>query len=330
MRRVRLVLAAPGVAALAAGCLPARTVASPPSALTPISPECVVANDIAIASRSCSPRSAAGIGLAPERSSYLPAGVALPPRSRPATAATTCRCGGGTATARSASADRRRPRHQQARAGAAVDFEDGGGESRGRRPVRWLYANAALFGFYQPLSAALQTRSRAVALGIGLIRTAAGALVLGLGCAAGCARVRTVAAGARRDGRFPADSHHGGPPAVQVAAELADQLGALLVAAAAAGVGLAPETSSCLPPGVAPPPRIESCYRTYDMQVWWRTYYCSIDKCGNAAQPGTSKHGWGHAVDFEGLGSVSSPSRRRATSGSSANAGGSGSSNPSR
>jgi LAS superfamily LD-carboxypeptidase LdcB len=73
----------------------------------------------------------------------------------------------------------------------------------------------------------------------------------------------------------------------------------LLVAARAAGTGLAPETSSYLPPGVPGPPRIESCYRSYDMQVWWRSYYCSVGTCGNAATPGTSKHGWGHAVDFE-------------------------------
>ena len=35
------------------------------------------------------------------------------------------------------------------------------------------------------------------------------------------------------------------------------------------------------------------------MQVWWRNYYCSIGQCGNAAVPGTSKHGTGHAVDFQ-------------------------------
>jgi D-alanyl-D-alanine carboxypeptidase len=138
-----------------------------------------------------------------------------------------------------------------------------------------------------------------VALGIGLIRPGIAAVVtLGV-LAAGCYHAAPSPPAPGANGRFPADSVVAVTQQCQVAAELADQLGALLVAAEAAGVGLAPETSSYLPPGVAPPPRIESCYRTYDMQVWWRTYYCSISKCGNAAQPGTSKHGWGHAVDFE-------------------------------
>ena len=33
--------------------------------------------------------------------------------------------------------------------------------------------------------------------------------------------------------------------------------------------------------------------------MWWRNYYCSIGKCQNAATPGTSKHGFGRAVDFQ-------------------------------
>jgi hypothetical protein len=80
---------------------------------------------------------------------------------------------------------------------------------------------------------------------------------------------------------------------------VAASLKPLLAAANAQGVGLAPERSSFLPPGVQGPPRIESCYRSYDMQVWWRDYYCSIGKCQNAAVPGKSKHGSARAVDFQ-------------------------------
>ena len=125
-----------------------------------------------------------------------------------------------------------------------------------------------------------------------------GAVVLAT-LATGCYRVAASPPASGPNGRFPAGSLVAITPQCQVAAEIADQLGALLVAANAAGVGLAPETSSYLPPGVIPPPRMESCYRSYEMQVWWRDYYCSIGKCGNAATPGTSKHGLGHAVDFE-------------------------------
>ena len=84
--------------------------------------------------------------------------------------------------------------------------------------------------------------------------------------------------------------------------EIAAPLQALLAAANADGVALQPETSSFLPPGVQGPPRIESCYRSFEMQEWWRSYYCSIGKCGNAAVPGTSKHGFGRAVDFQDQG----------------------------
>lgn len=41
----------------------------------------------------------------------------------------------------------------------------------------------------------------------------------------------------------------------------------------------------------------QSSYRTYAQQVYWRNYWCNLGKCGNAAYPGTSNHGWGLAVD---------------------------------
>src|SRR4051794_17293481 len=40
------------------------------------------------------------------------------------------------------------------------------------------------------------------------------------------------------------------------------------------------------------------CYRDYAGQVYWRTWWCHVGKCGNAAVPGTSNHGWGKAIDF--------------------------------
>ena len=101
------------------------------------------------------------------------------------------------------------------------------------------------------------------------------------------------------NGRMPDWSLTTVTPQCQVLNAIARPLKNLLAAAKAAGVDLRPEESSFLPPGVQGPPRIESCYRTFEMQQWWRTYYCSIDKCGNAAIPGNSKHGWGRAVDFQ-------------------------------
>jgi hypothetical protein len=38
-------------------------------------------------------------------------------------------------------------------------------------------------------------------------------------------------------------------------------------------------------------------YRNYAGQVQMRRYWCSLGRCGNAASPGTSNHGWGRAVD---------------------------------
>lgn len=41
----------------------------------------------------------------------------------------------------------------------------------------------------------------------------------------------------------------------------------------------------------------DSSYRTYSRQIFWRNWWCARGKCGNAAVPGTSNHGWGLAVD---------------------------------
>lgn len=101
------------------------------------------------------------------------------------------------------------------------------------------------------------------------------------------------------NGRFPEESLTTISPACKVVTEIVGRLKSMLAAAQAEGVGLVPETESFLPPGVPEPPRIESCYRSYEMQEWWRDYYCSIDTCGLAANPGTSKHGFGRAVDLQ-------------------------------
>ena len=83
-----------------------------------------------------------------------------------------------------------------------------------------------------------------------------------------------------------------------MAADVAEPLRDLLDAAHHDGVALRPETSSHVAP-LPGPPRIESCYRTYEMQEWWRNFYCFFGTCEFAAVPGTSVHGWGRAVDFE-------------------------------
>jgi hypothetical protein len=119
------------------------------------------------------------------------------------------------------------------------------------------------------------------------------AAVLAVGC------VDLFPTGPVENGRIAETSLATITPQCRVISPIAGRLRALLAAANAAGVGLAPEQSSFLPAGVQGPPRIESCYRTYEMQVWWRNYYCSIGKCGNAAVAGTSKHGLGRAVDFQ-------------------------------
>ncbi len=105
--------------------------------------------------------------------------------------------------------------------------------------------------------------------------------------------------GPLENGRFPDGALTLITAECRVVNEAAPRLRSLLAAAHADGVGLTPEQSSFLPPGVPGPPQIESCYRSYDGQEWWRNYYCSIGTCQNAATPGTSKHGLGRAVDFQ-------------------------------
>jgi hypothetical protein len=67
------------------------------------------------------------------------------------------------------------------------------------------------------------------------------------------------------------------------------------------GVELAPEKTDPPWDTIVPKPE-ESCYRSIEGQRWWRDFYCFFGKCGFAAVPGTSRHGLGRAVDFEGAG----------------------------
>lgn len=41
----------------------------------------------------------------------------------------------------------------------------------------------------------------------------------------------------------------------------------------------------------------DSAYRPLARQWFWRRVWCMKGRCGNAARPGTSNHGWGLAVD---------------------------------
>jgi hypothetical protein len=98
------------------------------------------------------------------------------------------------------------------------------------------------------------------------------------------------------NGRLPDSALTTIGPTCRVANDVAPRLVSLLVDANRAGYAIQPESQSN---SIVPPPSIESCYRSYDGQVWWRNYYCFFATCDLAAVPGTSVHGWGRAVDFE-------------------------------
>jgi len=76
--------------------------------------------------------------------------------------------------------------------------------------------------------------------------------------------------------------------------EIADDLTRMLEAANAEGIALAPEGYFS-----HDPIPVSGCYRSYDEQVIARDYFCSKGTCETAAQPGTSQHGTGRAVDFK-------------------------------
>ncbi len=114
--------------------------------------------------------------------------------------------------------------------------------------------------------------------------------------AAGC--IPVAGGGFATNGRLPDSALYTVSPECRVANDIATQFTVMLAHANAQGIALAPEKDAYLPPGVVPPEKT-ACYRSYDMQVWWRNWYCFIGQCNLAAVPGTSKHGWGRAVDLQ-------------------------------
>ncbi len=102
-----------------------------------------------------------------------------------------------------------------------------------------------------------------------------------------------------QNGRLPDNALTTVTPSCRVANDVAPALSRLLLDSKADGAPVAPETQSHLGPLPVTPPSIESCYRSYEMQQWWRDFYCFFGNCALAAVPGTSIHGWGRAVDFE-------------------------------
>ena len=110
--------------------------------------------------------------------------------------------------------------------------------------------------------------------------------------AAGCAPLRP-ADGPGGNGRLPRASLEAVRRDCWVVRSIAEPLRRMLAAARSDGVALAPEgyfTHDPIP--------VSGCYRTYDEQVLARDYFCAKGSCETAAQPGTSTHGLGHAVDF--------------------------------
>ena len=102
-----------------------------------------------------------------------------------------------------------------------------------------------------------------------------------------------------QNGRLPDSALTTVTASCRVANDLADPLRRLIMASWLEGGAVAfPEASSFTAP-LPGPPRIESCYRTYEMQEWWRNFYCFFVSCDYAAVPGTSVHGWGRAVDLQ-------------------------------
>jgi hypothetical protein len=121
------------------------------------------------------------------------------------------------------------------------------------------------------------------------------ALVLGLAAMLAACVPTTEPA---QNGRLPDSSLTQVTDSCRVVTDLADPLRQLSFASWMDGAAVYPETSSFTAP-LPGPPRIESCYRTYEMQEWWRNFYCFFGSCDFAAVPGTSVHGWGRAVDFQ-------------------------------
>ena len=73
------------------------------------------------------------------------------------------------------------------------------------------------------------------------------------------------------NGRLPDTMLTTVTPTCRVVNEISFDLSVMIWDANAQGVALRPETTDYLPPGVSAP-RIESCYRSFEMQQWWRDW----------------------------------------------------------
>jgi D-alanyl-D-alanine carboxypeptidase len=102
-----------------------------------------------------------------------------------------------------------------------------------------------------------------------------------------------------QNGRLPDSALTTVTASCQAANHVGDPLRDLMAAASAEGIALQPETRAYDIDPLPGPPRIEACYRSFEIQQWWRDFYCYFLSCAYAAVPGTSIHGWGRAVDFE-------------------------------
>src|SRR3970282_2278062 len=109
---------------------------------------------------------------------------------------------------------------------------------------------------------------------------------------AACAPVRP-ADGPGGNGRLPRASLEAVRMDCWVVTAIAGPLRRMLAAANADGVALAPEGYFSHDPIV-----VSGCYRSHEEQVIARDYFCGKGTCETAAQPGTSRHGLGTAVDF--------------------------------
>ena len=84
------------------------------------------------------------------------------------------------------------------------------------------------------------------------------------------------------NGYLPASQLYSYSSACQLYKPSAGSFAGMIAAAKADGVDLTPV----------------QCYRDYANQVYWRSYWCKLGICANAATPGFSNHGWGKAADF--------------------------------
>lgn len=130
---------------------------------------------------------------------------------------------------------------------------------------------------------------RSLAIRRGVVALIATIAVVG---AAACSPLRP-ADGPGGNGRLPLETLEPVRMDCWVVSEIADPLRRMLAAANADGVALAPEGYFSHDP-IA----VSGCYRSYDEQLIARDYFCAKGECDSAAQPGTSRHGLGHAVDF--------------------------------